>query len=1199
MPGGRPAKDGGPERYPELGELAEWFRQAMADAGYESPNAVVRAELAQRNVVYGIHNGTRLLKREILRALAIGLGRDPAEVEPLWIRAKEAMDRAAAARQEEATRRLVSWAQLPLPALAARNLVEAQSRAVERLPYDVLGVEEPPLSAVYVRQHIRMPVHDEDGSSRAASRAGGESGESPAGFDRGEAGDVRESVLPVPDALARHEHLLITGEPGAGKSTLSSHLAWTVSRIWLREDSSLESPLTEPVIPVRVSARSLIGEGGSWSSVLCAAVRASLGRSLVCDPPSGLFGGRVQGARWLVMVDGLDEIADRQARTGVIRTIAQHARTGSDYRFVVTTRPLPDTELAPLRGSLTGSYVMEPFGDAELRDFAGKWFAAQHSGDKERARSAADRFLKETEDGRLHELVQNPLLATIAAVNATVDPAKPLPTSRLSLYQGFCENLLSRGVSTGSSRTRLRRRYQDDPERRDFHVWLDARKAALLGALGRRRVEAEGSLMEAARVWVGEHGEGDLLGGWEAELREFLSGTGMVVPDGDDFRFLHHSFAEFMAARSYAEEIPEDFPEMETWVRRAFQGDERTFALFVFCLWSERAECEADRIALQLLDGSAGGHQRKLLAGVLMAEGARFSEENHERVLDHLEAIGLHALDPDDRDAAFEALGALGQHPGVLVRLERIAARETLSEMTRLRAVEAFSRAGAREDAERLLLEVMDAMWGALPRATRVACGVSDTAREAARRRAHALVRGPAVDAFELSVAAEALECLGDPEQTEAYAARAIEHPGARRDHLKRAAEAWLKARPATAPYAIERCAAGRPPTDQVGRATIAEALDAVGETEPAGRIARTVLRSGVGYRDVLDTAARIWLKAQGEEGRSEIVAAIGASDAQLGHGLWVPGVLMEALAKAGLEPDGLEWAPDVVGDHRWGVCGGGDVIAAWLAAEGSAAVPAVMERTQRGRALAHVDRLDVANALLDAGARAEAGEVAELTLRTPLLRADSYEEAAGVLLKVEDDGVGERLERVWRTTPLLAADSRWLRGMIDALKQGGEESLSRLRCRFARELVALGQAQGDDVFHALRVLADSEGHEAVPELVRHLEQHPKLTWHRRRDLAQQLASMRADAAARDAWRHLLRRPSAPERWELSLLLDVQAAGAVDDAREWLQELIADPETFGARRLRLRQLLAWLEAGEASEAQKTGSAAEGADQVPV
>ncbi|MBR7673723.1 hypothetical protein KDA82_11980, partial [Streptomyces daliensis] len=1181
MPGGRPPKNGGPERYPELEELAEWLRQAMADAGYETPNALVRAEIVPRNVVYGIHNATHFFRIEAVRALAAGLRKDPAAVEPLWRRAKEARDRASVAREAAEAPRLTSWADIPVPTLAVRNLTEAQSKSVERLPYDMLGVEEPPLSAVYVRQRVRPVARDTAGAPHADVPGvdGGDPRRSSAA--RAEEGSGPDSVTSASDALADHEHLLITGEPGAGKSTLSSHLAWTLSRVWMGEESSLNAPLDEPVVPVRIAARTLVDQSGSWSAVLCQAVRRSLGRSLVADPDPALFTGRVMGARWLVLVDGLDEIADREARTAVIRTIAQHARTGSDYRFVITSRPLPEAELAPLRGSLVGAYGMEPFAAAELRDFAGKWFAAQYPDRPARARSAADRFLKETEDGRLHELVQNPLLATLAAVNATVDPARPLPTSRLSLYQRFCEHLLTRGDSGTKARTALRRRYGDDPERRDFHLWLDDHKRELLGVLGRCRLEGEGSLAEAALEWLrARDGERPRLPGWENEVAEFLQGTGLLVTEEDDYRFLHHSFAEFIAAQSYAGLIAPDFPEAEVWIRRAFNGDERTLALFVFCMWSERPECEADRIAEHLLTGASGGHERPLLAGLLLAEGVPFGEPNRAAVLDRLEAIGRNALDFEDREKAFEVLGALGRLPGVLGRLERIASAETLEAGCRLFAVEAFSSAGRAETAERLLRDVLPRIHGMLPHASRVACALGDGAREAVRERCWSLAEEPDVDCYRLSRAVEALEALGFRDDTAQMARRVLTMPWAGPSDLERAVEAWLKAKGAGAATEVMELTGARAASDQRGRSAVAKALEKQGQSEAAARLAAEVLRAPVLSTGRACEAAQTLVRVRGEAARDDVLAAFERSGADVGHHVWLAARLLDTVTGLGGTEELMERVERIVGDHRWGFLGSGYAVAVWLKIKGAGAVETLMELTGRGHGLCGMDRAVMAGALLDAGAREEAGELAALALRTPNMTRPYYRDAAAVLLKTEGKEAAPLLEDIWREAQGLAIDSDWLRATLDALKAHEDPATDEAVCRLARELVALPTAKSEDVLRGLRILATVEGRFAVPYLVSTAESHPVLGWFSYGDLAQELAAMCESEAARKLWRAALALPQPPERFELRLLDDMLTAGEGALAATWLRELIEDPETYGPRRLHLRGLLAYLEATE-------------------
>jgi DNA replication protein DnaC len=74
----------------------------------------------------------------------------------------------------------------------------------------------------------------------------------------------------VREALDEEEHLLVTGGPGQGKSTLTLRLAAEIAQMWLGHlvpspgvtsagggVAVAVAPLAEPVIPVRLSAREL------------------------------------------------------------------------------------------------------------------------------------------------------------------------------------------------------------------------------------------------------------------------------------------------------------------------------------------------------------------------------------------------------------------------------------------------------------------------------------------------------------------------------------------------------------------------------------------------------------------------------------------------------------------------------------------------------------------------------------------------------------------------------------------------------------------------------------------------------------------------------------------------------------------------------------------------------------------------------
>jgi hypothetical protein len=58
---------------------------------------VLSRGLFEKNAVYGVFGAARLLTLESTQSLAVALKRSPAQVEPIWTRAKEARDRATCA----------------------------------------------------------------------------------------------------------------------------------------------------------------------------------------------------------------------------------------------------------------------------------------------------------------------------------------------------------------------------------------------------------------------------------------------------------------------------------------------------------------------------------------------------------------------------------------------------------------------------------------------------------------------------------------------------------------------------------------------------------------------------------------------------------------------------------------------------------------------------------------------------------------------------------------------------------------------------------------------------------------------------------------------------------------------------------------------------------------------------------------------
>jgi hypothetical protein len=284
-------------------------------------------------------------------------------------------------------------------------------------------------------------------------------------------------------------------------------------------------------------------------------------------------------------------------------------------------------------------------------------------------------FLRETSDGRLRELVRNPLLATITAVSAVKEPDRPLPASRIALYERFYEYLAGERSGKPNPLAQLRRHHEDNPELLACARWLHQSRSEILRALARHRMESQDKLWQAAVEWARDQMPDDvtLVDGWEDHLREELVGTGLLVGGERELRFLHQSFAEFLSAQSHAETIGDDFDELDTWIRQGQREAERTFALFTLAMWAARPGHDIGIVIDRLL--SSLDPRRLLFAGRLMAEGVSVPDNMAVCVTDRLFAWvrNLGDSDSDFAGEGFEVLGALFDYPAVPARLDALA----------------------------------------------------------------------------------------------------------------------------------------------------------------------------------------------------------------------------------------------------------------------------------------------------------------------------------------------------------------------------------------------------------------------------------------------------------------------------------------------------------------------------------------------
>lgn len=144
-------------------------------------------------------------------------------------------------------------------------------------------------------------------------------------------------------------HLIIEGDPGAGKTVLLEHVAFILACSHLKQPSKTHQRDLEvlrglreaPPIPILLKA-SALGTLDSppgiqrLTDAVCAEFNTVNGQS----PDRALVLAALQQGRYLVMVDALDEVPSQEQRNDVLAILREVAANDSLHlRTVLTTRP--------------------------------------------------------------------------------------------------------------------------------------------------------------------------------------------------------------------------------------------------------------------------------------------------------------------------------------------------------------------------------------------------------------------------------------------------------------------------------------------------------------------------------------------------------------------------------------------------------------------------------------------------------------------------------------------------------------------------------------------------------------------------------------------------------------------------------------------------------------------------------------------
>jgi len=264
--------------------------------------------------------------------------------------------------------------------------------------------------------------------------------------DRGEREDERARV-PVGLRLAAARRLVVLGDPGAGKTTMVRWIA-TAYLLRLKQDldwKGLPDVATLPDedwLPVIVRCRDLDPSclGGPLDNILLHTLRKAEMTEAESAALQAVLREKLRQGQALLLLDGLDEIADPAMRARFCRQVEQIHLAYRDAPIIATSRIVGYREMGYRLGRSFEHVTIADLSREDKDDFARRWCAVTEL--PERQERATEELIHDIHStDRIERLTGNPmLLTTLALVKRKVGK---LPSRRADLYWEGVQVLLN------------------------------------------------------------------------------------------------------------------------------------------------------------------------------------------------------------------------------------------------------------------------------------------------------------------------------------------------------------------------------------------------------------------------------------------------------------------------------------------------------------------------------------------------------------------------------------------------------------------------------------------------------------------------------------------------------------------------------------------------------------------------------------